>query len=501
MSKKLQRTLSLMFLTVFVMCSCSAAPAGSANSKVLLASSVGVFPEKYTETEGILTFRGDNLRSAPSFGLVDMKSKTIDQIWSVNTPGNGSIWGGGSCWTGQPAIVHWSDATKNAMNLKAKFKAKKNFIEVIIGTMSGKVYFLDLQTGEQTRDPIDTKNPIKGSVSIDARGYPLMYVGQGIDTNGRVGIHLYNLINQKELYYINVHDSRAPRGWPGCDSSALFNRNDDTMFIPAENGLVYKLKLNTKYSAAKKTLTIAPKQTLFNTKPSYSGSADRLGIENSAAAYKNMLFFGDNNGTVRCITTDMKLKWKYKNLDDTDASIVLAIENGKPVLYTGCQVDLQGSPAYSRFVKLDGLTGKVIWKHDFKCYSRYGSSPSNGGFLGTPVNGKKDMSNLLIFTLCRYPTFDTGAMIAVSKKTGKTVWENEMTTYAWSSPVDVYTKAGKGYIVHVDRSGNARIIEGTTGRILYKKNFDSYVEASPAIYNNVMVIASRNSKIYGFRLK
>ncbi|MEI6602575.1 MAG: PQQ-binding-like beta-propeller repeat protein [Clostridia bacterium] len=500
MSKKIQKFATLAAIIIIVLCGC-AASSSTDTKKTAETFKAGVFPTKYTETDGVLTFRGNNFRNAPAFGTVSLVSKTISQLWSVSAPGNGSIWGGGSCWTGQPALVHWSDTTKHNMNLKAKFKSKKDFVEVIIGTMSGKVYFLDLQTGEQTRNPIDTKNPIKGSVSVDARGYPLLYVGQGIDTNGRVGVHLYNLINQKELYYINVHDSRAPRSWPGCDSSALFNRADDTLFIPAENGLVYKLKLNTKYNATKGTLTIKPTQTIFNTKASSTSSASSLGIENSAAAYKNLLFFGDNVGMIRCITTSMKLKWKYKNLDDTDASIVLEIENGKPVLYTGCQVDKQGSPGYARFVKLDATTGKVIWKRDFKCYSRYGSSPSNGGFLGTPVIGKKDLSKLLVFTLCRYPDFSNGTMFAVNKSNGKVAWQNKMTTYAWSSPVDVYTAAGKGYIVHVDRSGNARIIDGKSGKILYTKNFDSYVEASPAMYNNYLVIASRNSKIYGFKLK
>ena len=502
MNTRIQKFSTIVLIVIIILCGCAASSAiNPPNNKAVTTVIPGVFPEKYTETEGVLTFRGNNFRSAPAFGMADIIDKKIDKLWTVSAPGNGSIWGGGSCWTGQPALVKWDPQTKKLMNLKAKFKAKNNFVEVIIGTMSGKVYFLDLQTGEQTRNPIDTKNPIKGSVSVDARGYPLLYVGQGIDTAGKTGIHLFNLINQKELYYINVRDSRAPRNWPGCDSSALFNRSDDTMFLPAENGLVYKLKLNTKYDSTKGTLTINPKQTIFNTKNSYSGSSDSLGIENSAAAYKNLLFFGDNIGTIRCISTDMKLQWKYKNLDDTDASIVLEIENGKPVIYSGCQVDKQGSPGTSRFVKLDATTGKVIWKRDFKCYSRYGASPSNGGFLGTPIIGKKDISNLLIFTLCRYPDFATGAMLALDKTTGKTIWENKMTTYAWSSPVDVYTSKGKAYIVHVDRSGNARLIEGKTGKVLFTKNFDSYVEASPAVFNNYLVIASRTSKIYGFKLK
>ncbi|MEI6132381.1 MAG: PQQ-binding-like beta-propeller repeat protein [Bacillota bacterium] len=460
----------------------------------------GVFPEVYTDTAGVLTFRGNNFRSSPAYGIANIEAKTLTSIWTVGTQGGSSSWGGGVCWTGQPALVQWDEVTKQHMNIKAKFKLKTNFVEVIQATMSGKIYFLDLETGEQTRDPITTNNPIKGSVSIDSRGYPLMYVGQGIKEGGKIGIHLFNLINQKELYFINVQDGRAPRGWPGCDGSALFNRADDTMFIPSENGLVYKLKLNTKYVPESGTLSINPTQTIFNTRSTYAGSADNLGTENSAAAYKNMLYFGDNNGTIRCITTDMKLKWKYKNLDDTDASIVLEVENGTPFIYSGCEVDKQGSPGNSRIVKLNANTGEEIWKHDYKCYSSYGASPSNGGLYGTPVLGKNDLSNLLIFTLCRYPSMGAGAMIAIDKSTGETVWENKMTTRAWSSPVDVYTSAGKGYIVHVDRDGNARIIDGLSGKVLFTKNFDSYVEASPAIFNDYMVIASRNSRIYGFKL-
>ncbi len=51
------------------------------------------------------------------------------------------------------------------MNIDDKFKSKENFTEVIYASLDGKVYFLDLETGEKSRSVINVGNPIKGSLS------------------------------------------------------------------------------------------------------------------------------------------------------------------------------------------------------------------------------------------------------------------------------------------------------------------------------------------------
>ena len=84
------------------------------------------------------------------------------------------------------------------MNIDDKFKSKENFTEVIYASLDGKVYFLDLETGEK-RSVINVGNPIKGSLSIDSRGIPMLYVGEGINESGVTGFNIYSLIDGSSL--------------------------------------------------------------------------------------------------------------------------------------------------------------------------------------------------------------------------------------------------------------------------------------------------------------
>lgn len=44
-------------------------------------------PERYTELEGIVTFRGDNFRSGAAYGTAAVSSKTLTKAWSKSTSG------------------------------------------------------------------------------------------------------------------------------------------------------------------------------------------------------------------------------------------------------------------------------------------------------------------------------------------------------------------------------------------------------------------------------
>ena len=66
-------------------------------------------PLDYQSIAGVLTFRGNNFRSNPAFGLVSLTDKTMTQVW---TKGIGSLpsssWSfswTGTGWTGQPLLV------------------------------------------------------------------------------------------------------------------------------------------------------------------------------------------------------------------------------------------------------------------------------------------------------------------------------------------------------------------------------------------------------------
>jgi hypothetical protein len=456
----------------------------------------GYFPEQYTEIEGVLTFRGNHLRTSPAFGEIRLIQKKMNVKWTFQT--NAGSWGGGAGWTGQASLIKWENNVKNMMNIYPEFKEKTNFVEVVYASLDGNIYFLELESGKKTRSPISIGNPIKGSVSLDPRGYPLLYVGQGIPEKGSIGYRVFSLIDGKLLAFIPGMDPIAYRGWGAFDGAPLINRLTDTMILGGENGLFYITALHTTFDQKNKTIKVDP--TILKYRYKISGNPYQ-GIENSVAVYKNLAFFSDNGGSLQAVDLmNLHPIWALEKTDDTDATIVVDVEEKHPYLYTGTEVDKQGSKGVSLLRKIDALTGETIWKKEIPAFSLVGDDPVNGGLLATPIVGKKDIKNLVIFTISRYKTFQGGLLVAYDKQTGKEVWRNEMPNYAWSSPVDVYDKKGNAFIIQGDSIGNLYLIDGKSGVVLDTVLLNGNIEASPVVYKNELVVATRGGTFYGISL-
>lgn len=461
------------------------------------SSNLNIFPRRYSDIDGVLTFRGNNLRNTAAFGTAQMKKRNLEIMWSFET--SSGTWGGGAGWTGQPAIVKWPEDVKKIMNLKEEFKNKKEFVEVVYASLDGNVYFIDLQTGKKTRQSININNPIKGSVALDPRGYPLLYVGQGIPEKGEIGYRIFSLIDGKELYFIHGIDSVAHRRWGAFDGSPLINRESDTMILGGENGILYNIKLNTKFDKDNKKIRLNPQVLKYSYKIK---GHNYQGIENSVAVYKNLAYFADNGGEIQCVNLqNMRPVWTFNGKDDTDATITIEEENGIPYIYTANEVDKQGSSGIAYIKKINGVTGKSVFEKKYKAMSLLGDEPVNGGVLATNVIGKGDIKEQIIFTIARYKEFNSGLMVALNKKTGEEIWKYEMSNYSWSSPVDIYDDKGKGYLLQGDSIGNLSLIDGKTGQVLNTINLGSNIESSPAVYNNILVVATRWGKIYGVNIE
>lgn len=454
------------------------------------------FNTPYTYLPGVFTFRGSSLRTSPSYGITKVKDFTLSKLWHFNT--HTSSWGGGAGWTGQPAIVKWPLPIQKTMNLYEPYLNDPDFVEVIYASLSGYIYFLDLKTGKPSRPSIHVGNPIKGSLSIDPRGYPLLYVGEGIPEKGSIGFNIYNLLDGSKLYHINGIDKTAARGWGAFDSSALIHAGTDTLIEAGENGLIYFIKLNTTFNLHNKSISIKP--DIYKYKYAIKG-ARSYGIENSPVAYENFLYFADNSGFIHCINIHtLQPVWLYNAGDDTDATLTLDVEDGIPYIYTGTEVDYQGTSGICTLRKLNGLTGEVIWSNEYPCKSIIGSKAVNGGLLATSVVGKNQLSDSVIFSIARYEKMQQGLIISLDKKTGKVKWSRTLNNYMWSSPVDIYDKDGKSYLIQCDSVGNMLLINGLTGEVLSKINLGSNIEATPAFYEDYIVVAPRGNKIYGVKL-
>ena len=64
----------------------------------------------------------------------------------------------------------------------------------------------------------------------------------------------------------------------------------------------------------------------------------------------------------------------------------------------------------------------------------------------------------------------------------------------------VYDDSGKGYLVQCNKTGYIHLIDGQTGEIISEMSLGSNVEASPAVYNNMVVVGTRGGLIYGMDL-
>lgn len=460
-------------------------------------------PERYTELEGIVTFRGDNFRSGAAYGTAAVSSKTLTKAWSKSTSGlsdSDGIYWSGSGWTGQPLIVKWPEATRK--NISAMYdwaREKEGLVEVIYATLDGHVYFYELTSGEYTREPLNLGLNYKGAGALDPRGYPILYVGSGVDSvNGRSRVKVVNLIDNSVMFEFGHNETFANRGWHMFDSSPLVSAETDQLIYPGENGILYIIHLNTKYNEQTGELSVDPDNIVkWKYNGVRSGSRYWLGVESSAAIINNYIFLADNGGNLMCLDLNtLKLVWVQDVLDDTNCSPVVDVEDGHPYIYISTSFHY-GWRSYSTaaipIFKIDAETGEIVWRTDYTCYTVQDLS---GGVQGTIAVGKNKLSDMIFVPIARTPGASSGTLAALKKDTGEVVWEKETSMYSWSSPVDFYDADGNGYLLYCNSGFNMFLIDGKTGEQLDYMNLGGNIEASPAMYGNYAVVGTRAMRTY-----
>ena len=95
------------------------------------------------------------------------------------------------------------------------------------------------------------------------------------------------------------------------------------------------------------------------------------------------------------------------------------------------------------------------------------------------------------------------ALVALDKETGKRAWARGMDSRCESSPVAVYDKDGNGWIIQCMENGTVELLEGLTGKPVATLQVEGQIEASPAVYGDMMVVGTTGkgtSYIYGIRV-
>ena len=469
----------------------------------------------FTSFSGIITFRGNYTRTASSYGTVSLKKNAISSdYWKYKTgkilKSDGVNYWSGNGWTGQPLAVKWSTEDKKYMNLYPEAKEKEDLVEVIYPGMDGKIHFLDMETGKETREAINVGMTFKGTCSLHPY-YPLLVCGSGDSATGLFGeqvsarVFIYSLIDGTKLYEFGANDDFAPRIWHAYASSAIFAANADTLIAPGENGVIYTVKLNSYYNRETGELRIDPEKPVEYTYYSeasesriYQGEGG-YGSEASAVVFESYLFLGDNGGIFYCLDLNtLQPVWVQDLLEDINSSPVFEVtENGEKYIYVGTTLKYHTDGHHlgeACIYKLNAMTGEIVWKKPYEVHTVLGLA---GGILSTGAFGEQAVSDYIYYAVSKTPSVNSSMIVALNRKTGEEVWNLPLSCDAWSSGCLLYDTEGSVKLVQCCGNGDILLIDAKTGKILSSKNFGSNIEATPVVYGNRLVVGLRSEYILG----
>lgn len=442
----------------------------------------------YDQAPGVMTFRANSRRDADMGGRVSGNPDSIALVWKFITETDRretshGTWGGGTGWTGQPLYVEWPDSLIDFFATQGFTPEGFSGREIIVGSLASAVYFIDFETGRKSREPIAVPNPVKGTVALDPSLNGNLYVGSGVQADSLFFGALTLSLRTHEITQRLNRDHRALRGWHAFDSSPV--RVGDFIFRPGENGIIYKYRVLHGQPGLHSTMT-------------YTVNGVAPGIESSMAVWANYGFTADNHGYIVATNlNNMTPVWSYHTGDDSDATPVLTVEDGRPCLYVASEIDRQGEGT-ACLAKLDAANGIVIWEQRFpgRRYDSEDGKHFDGGFYATPLPGTGDCADLLFANFVENLDGQNGRFLAIDRKTGRTVYSIPLKSYAWSSPVGFLNENGRMFVFTADCIGNVYLINGRDGRIICRRNIGSNFESSPVVIGNSVVVGSRGNTIY-----
>jgi hypothetical protein len=421
---------------------------------------------------GILTFRGNPTRTYYGQGPVPSAPQVL---WSY--PGasgglcglsSGATWCGNG-WTGQPNVYTEDGATV-----------------VSFGAYDYGVHWLNGADGSQIRPTFKTGDIIKGTVTTDPDGYPLTYSGSRdnyfrILATDRPGAAV-------ELWKLGATDYGVQQVWNNdWDSSPLIV--DDYLFEAGENSWFYIFKLNRGYDA-NGLVTVNP-ELVFKT-PSWDAELDTVNperhysIENSVAISGNTVYFANSAGLVQgWDITGLKdgraptqvLRWWSG--DDIDASIVIDPDG---FLYIGVEYEKRNarSTEVGQIVKLDPRKpdDPIVWS-----VKDQGAGVS--GVWGT----------LALHDGVVYADTNTGRVLGIDQQTGQVLWEKQLGSQTWQSPVVVDDRLIVG-----DCQGVLHAYDVSDPRVdppeIWTVQLEGCIEATPAVWEGRIYVGARGGRIY-----
>ncbi|MGH2725219.1 MAG: PQQ-binding-like beta-propeller repeat protein [Actinomycetota bacterium] len=429
-------------------------------------------------TEGLTTFRGNATRTyygqgpVPSDPEVLWRFPTSGGMCSESSDQEGTRTWCGTGWTGQPNVV----------------EPEKGPPQVRFGAYDRAVHILNARTGRAVMEPFVTGDLIKGTVTSDPDGYPLLYTGSR-DNSFRV-LALDRGNKPVELWSLSSNSAPNPVWNNDWDGSALVI--DDYVLEGGENSWFYVVKLNRDYDAKGK-VTVDPEIRMmvpgFDQQLFSELGDNEVSIENSVAfdAERGVAYFANSGGLVQGWDVSEVLRGKdthrrvfrFWTGEDTDASIVIDDEGFLYVASEQERYNARGKEV-GQLMKLDPTrrANPVVWALDI----------SGGGMWATPGLWK----NALL------QATNSGRIIAVNRATGKVRWEIELTPPTWTSPVIV-----DGVLIVGDCAGLLHAYRLRDNPLagppqeLWQVKLEGCIESTPAVWKGMVYVGSRGGAVYG----
>jgi outer membrane protein assembly factor BamB len=425
---------------------------------------------------GLLTFRGNPTRTY--YGSGPISRQTPQRLWrypeqgglcGTSDDGSGATTWCGTGWTGQPAVFEREGRTW-----------------AVFGAYDYGVHFLDADTGEQLLPPFPTGDIIKGSVTVDPDGYPLVYTGS---RDNYLRVLAIDGDEPREVWKLSA-DAVSPVKWNNdWDGSPLVV--DDYLFEGGENSQFHIVKLNRGYDERGR-VTVDP-ELVFNT-PGWDEElladfgSDQVSIENSVSMFKDTVYFANSGGLVQGWDVSglregrkPKQVFRFWTGDDTDASIVID-EQG--FLYVGSEYEKGNarSREIGQMMKLDPTKpdDPLVW-------SVKDQKGSPAGVWGTPALHR----DVVIFDT------NGGDVLALDRDTGDQRWRFSLPGPTWQSPVvmdDVLLMGDCQGTMH------AYDVADTTvePQQLWRVKVGGCIESTPAVWRGRIYFGTRDGGIHAF---
>ena len=422
--------------------------------------------------DGVTTFRGNPTRSWYGTGPMPVDPAVVwrypDEPMCARSDVEGDprirIWCG-TGWTGQPTVFEREGRTW-----------------VVVGTYDRHVHFIDADTGDAILPPYPTGDIIKGSVTIDPDGYPLVYTGSRDDN---FHIVAFDGDAPRELWTFNAYEVEPVLWNDDWDSNALVV--DDHLFEGGENGWFFIWKLNRGYDADGR-VTVDP-DLVFST-PGWDDELladigdENVSIETSVAISGDTVYFASSGGLVQGWDisgledgVDPTRVFRFWTGDDTDATVVIDDEG---YLYVASEVKrpTERGLELGQIMKLDPRRpdDPVVWSIP---------DPFERGVWATPAIHR----DLLIV-----PT-DGGLVLGIDRATGEIRWDVFLRGPTWQSPVVVDDVLVQGDC----RGGMLRGFDVSDTSVqppqIWSVELGGCIESTPAVWEGRIYVGTRGGFI------